>query len=100
MLPWRCHGGCLGPLNSVSGSSTDARQHRLVDEADHYANDHPLDEVNRRLFERQFQPDIQVDIVVQDERANREDADQSTKAGTFYDTRTALVPELCIGFGI
>jgi hypothetical protein len=68
-----------------------ARQRRLVHEADHYADDRPLDKVGCCLFECQFQPDVQVYIVVHHKSANREDSDQRTEAGTFGEAETALV---------
>src|SRR6266481_4718406 len=92
--PWRGHVGSdatkLGK-DSTWLSSMCARQRGLVDEADHCANDRPLDKVGCRLFECQFQPDVQVYMVVHHKSANREDSDQCTEAGTFGEAGTALV---------
>lgn|SRR5579871_61812 len=48
----------------------------LVDEADSCADYDPLNEVGDGLIERERETDVQIDIVVNDEGADRENADE------------------------
>jgi hypothetical protein len=48
----------------------------LVDEADSCADDDPLNEVGDALIERERETDVQIDVVVNDEGADRENADE------------------------
>src|SRR5580658_624713 len=72
-----------------------AGQKRPGDEADHNAGDGPFDEVCHRLLHRQCQPDVQVDIVVHHEGADREDSDRGAEARAVGEAGAALV-EHCV----
>jgi hypothetical protein len=56
---------------------------------DHYSDNGPLDEVTRGLSESEFQPDVQVHVVVQ-HIANRKNANENAEAHTFRRARPAL----------
>src|SRR5882724_10744304 len=62
----------------------------FVDKTDDYSGDNPLEEVSHSLSQREFQPDVQVHVVVQD-RANRENANKNAEARTFHRARPALM---------
>jgi hypothetical protein len=49
----------------------------FVNKADDYADDSPLDEVSHSLSQSEFQPDVQVHVVVQHKCANRENANEN-----------------------
>src|ERR1017187_5224844 len=55
---------------------------RPIDHADQDPHHRPLEEVSRRLLERQCQPDVQVHVVVQDECANGENSDERAETCT------------------
>src|SRR5262249_35018331 len=60
---------------------------RSVDEADDRADQRPLEEVGDRLSNRERESDLQVHVVVDHERAHREDADERAKARAFDGSR-------------
>jgi len=64
---------------------------RFVNKTDDYADDSPLDEVNHSLSQSEFQPDVQVHVVVQHKCANDENANENAEARTFRSARSALM---------
>src|ERR1700733_929790 len=63
----------------------------FVNKADNYADDGPLDEVNHGLCQSEFQPDVQVHVVMQHKSANHENANQDAQTRTFRSTRSPLM---------
>src|SRR5208282_2382949 len=63
----------------------------LVNKTDNYSDDRPLDEVSRSLHQSEFQPDVQVYVVVQHKCANHEYADENAQARTSRNARSALM---------
>src|SRR5438094_9992558 len=61
----------------------------FVNKTDDYSDDSPLDEVRRSLHQSEFQPDVQVHVVVQHKCANHENADENAEARTFRSARSA-----------
>src|SRR5258706_1302429 len=53
---------------------------RSVNQPDHEADEGPLNEVGDGLFESELQSDVQIHVVVQHERANREETDERTES--------------------
>jgi hypothetical protein len=51
-------------------------------QCDHHPDDDPLEEVGNRLAHREPKPDVEVDMVVQHEGADREPPNEATKPGT------------------
>jgi hypothetical protein len=62
----------------------------FVNKTDDYSDDSPLDEVSDSLSQSEFQPDVQVHVVVQ-HSANRENANENAQACTFRSARSALM---------
>src|SRR5271170_3858432 len=52
---------------------------RLVDQADGDADHEPLDEIGDGLVEREREADVQIDVVVNDEGTDRENADEGAE---------------------
>src|SRR5712692_5383273 len=63
----------------------------FVNKTDDYSDDSPLDEVSRSLHQSEFQPDVQVHVVVQHKCANHENANENAEARTFRSARSALM---------
>src|SRR5712692_6815085 len=63
----------------------------FVNKTDDYSDDRPLDEVSRSLHQSEFQPDVQVHVVVQHKCANHENAKENAEARTFRSARSALM---------
>ena len=63
----------------------------FVNKTDDYPDDSPLDEVSRSLHQSEFQPDVQVHVVVQHKGANHENANENAEARTFRSARSALM---------
>src|SRR5438105_381358 len=61
----------------------------FVNKTDDYSDDSPLDEVRRSLHQSEFQPDVQVHVVVQRKGANHENANENAEARTFRSARSA-----------
>jgi hypothetical protein len=59
----------------------------FVNKTDDHSDDSPLDEVSHSLSQSEFQPDVQVHIVVQ-HSANRENANENAQARTFRSARS------------
>src|SRR5438876_10794491 len=64
---------------------------RLVNQPDHNSRYDPLHEVGGGLSERQAEADVQVDVVVDDEGADAEEADEGAEAGAFDEAGAAFV---------
>ena len=62
---------------------------RSVNQAHDDSGDQPLDQVGHALLNRQRQTDVEVYVVVHDERAHREDGDQRSKGGSRGEPRRA-----------
>src|ERR1700722_8547947 len=62
---------------------------RSVNKTDDYSDDSPLDEVSHSLSQSEFQPDVQVHVVVQHKCANHENANENAQARTFRSARSA-----------
>src|SRR6476660_5114519 len=62
----------------------------FVNKTDDYSDESPLDEVSRSLHQSEFQPDVQVHVVVQ-HSANRENANENAEARTFRNARSTLM---------
>src|SRR5580704_2523357 len=63
----------------------------FVNKTDDDSDDRPLDEVSHSLSQSEFQPDVQVYVVVQHKCANHENANENAQAGTFRSARSALM---------
>jgi hypothetical protein len=63
----------------------------FVNKTDDYADDSPLDEVSHSLSQSEFQPDVQVHVVVQHKSANHENANENAEARSFRSARSALM---------
>src|SRR5579863_1189058 len=63
----------------------------FVNKTDNYSHDRPLDEVSHSLHQGEFQPDIQVHVVVQHKSANHKNANQNAQARTFSRARSTLM---------
>src|SRR5437868_2531114 len=63
----------------------------FVNKTDDYADDGPLDEVSHSLSQSEFQPDVQVHVVVQHKCTNHEEANENAEARTFRSARSARV---------
>ena len=61
----------------------------FVNKTDDYADDRPLDEVSHSLSQSEFQPDVQVHVVVQHKCANYENANENAEARSFRSARSA-----------
>ncbi len=61
----------------------------FVNKSDDYADDRPLGEVSHSLSRNEFQPDVQVHVVVQHKCANHENAPENSQARTFFSARSA-----------
>src|SRR5579859_7022694 len=61
----------------------------LVNKTDDDSDDRPLEEISNSLSQSEFQPDVQVHVVVQHKSANHENADESAEARTCRSTRSA-----------
>src|SRR5229473_2559806 len=70
----------------------------FVNKTDDDSDDSPLDEVSRSLHQSEFQPDVQVHVVVQDKCANHENANENAEARTFRSARSALMVH-CENYG-
>src|SRR6266478_3820328 len=70
----------------------------FVNKTDDYADDSPLDEVSRSLSQSEFQPDVQVHVVVQHKCANHEKANENAEARTLRSARSALMVH-CENYG-
>jgi hypothetical protein len=62
-----------------------------VDEADDDADAKPFDEVGDGLLERECATDVEIDVVVDDEGADGEDADERAEAGALHEAGAGLV---------
>jgi hypothetical protein len=60
---------------------------RFVNKTDDHSDDRPLDEVSHSLSQSEFQPDVQVHIVVQHKCANHENANENAQTRTFRSAR-------------
>src|SRR5208282_3444454 len=63
----------------------------FVNETDDHSDDRPLDEVSNSLCQSEFQPDVQIHVVVQHKCANHENANENAHARTFRSARSALM---------
>ena len=63
----------------------------FVNKTDDYSDDSPLDEVSHGLHQSEFQPDVQVYLVVQHNCANHENANENAEARTFRSARSAVM---------
>jgi hypothetical protein len=63
----------------------------LVDETDGCADDDPLNEVGDALVDREPEADVQIDVVVNDEGADRENADECAKVYAGGDVTTCRI---------
>src|SRR5260370_11289798 len=70
----------------------------FVNKTDDYSGDSPLDEVSRSLHQSEFQPDVQVHVVVQHKCANHENANENAETRTFRSARSALMHH-CENYG-
>ena len=52
----------------------------FVNKTDDYSDDSPLDEVSHSLFQSEFQPDVQVHVIVQHKCAYHENANENAEA--------------------
>lgn len=75
-----------------------ARLRRLVDETDGYADDDPLNEVGDPLVQRERKADVQSGVVVKDEVADRETADEYAEVYAGGDA-TACGIDFCVENG-
>src|SRR5580765_4356441 len=85
----------------TTSKASDAKQQRIysrlwcsegfVNKTDDYADDRPLDEVSHSLSQSEFQPDVQVHVVVQHKCANHENADENAEARTSRSAGSALM---------
>src|SRR5271155_5881017 len=81
---------CCAPLpETVTGKSALWCSDGFVNKTDDYADDRPLDEVNHSLPQSEFQPDVQVYVVVQHKCANHENANENAEARPFRSARSA-----------
>jgi len=69
----------IEPLSPLSVGVRQSLQ-RFVDEADSCAHDDPLNEVGDGLVDGQLESDVQVDVVMDREGADREEADECAEA--------------------
>ena len=83
-------------ISATSLSDPDLRW--LVDEADGCADDDPLNEVGDALIEREPETDVQIDVVVNDEGADRENADECAEGYAGGDA-TACRINFCVENG-
>src|SRR5438445_9468168 len=74
------------------------RSNGFVNKTDNYSDDGPLDEVSRSLHQSEFQPDVQVHVVVQHKCANHENANENAEACAFRSARSALMVH-CENYG-
>src|SRR5215475_67872 len=65
-----------GDLAGHDGRESLWRSEGFVNKTDDYPDDSPLDEVSRSLSQSEFQPDVQVHVVVQ-HIANRQNANEN-----------------------
>src|SRR5271169_5153373 len=63
----------------------------FVNKTDDYSHDSPLDEVSHSLSQSEFQPDVQVHVVVQHIGANHENANEHAEARTIPGARSAMM---------
>lgn len=82
--------GNIATLPQVRRSALGCSE-RFVNKTDENSDDRPLDEVSHSLHQSEFQPDVQVYVVVQHKCANHEKAKENAEARTLHNARSALM---------